>query len=491
MTHQVESRPLTPATNPAPAAAAPTLMDRVDRGLEWLWHFLSSMRLAMVIMLAIAALAIPGTIFRQMPAEIALANPQNPSELAQWVDGVRPFYGTWTDIWNTLGFYNVFNGLPFRILVMVLTVSLIACSIHRIPGMIRTATKPRVDVGPAFFDHAPQHEAIVSRQSAEETTAVVTAVLRGRRYRVVTADNGTVSIYGDRWRWLTFSGLIAHLAIVLILAGAIIGGAFGFRDPEFAISEGASRAVTADPGLAIRLDDFTDKYDTTTGMPIDYVSSVTVLRNGQPESTWQIRVNDPLRVDGITFYQAGFGSSAVMDIKDAQGNTLVNEGIPFTWQLNAEERPLGIYQLEAQNQVIWVMGTTGDSGDRIAPGQVEVQVFDSGASAPADSKVIDMGKPATIAGMSMTFVRETQHTRLNVAKDPGVPFVWIGSLLITVGFSIRFMFPHKRLWGRITARGNGAVVGLATLTSRDVAAGSEFDDIANDIRAALTASAKA
>ena len=47
-----------------------------------------------------------------------------------------------------------------------LTISLIACSIHRIPGMVRTATKPRVDVGPAFFEHAPQHEAIVVRQTA-------------------------------------------------------------------------------------------------------------------------------------------------------------------------------------------------------------------------------------------------------------------------------------------------------------------------------------
>ena len=74
MTNQVDTRPLTPASNPAPAAAAPTLMDHVDRALEWLWHLLSSMRLAMVIMLVIAVLAIPGTIFRQIPSEIALAN---------------------------------------------------------------------------------------------------------------------------------------------------------------------------------------------------------------------------------------------------------------------------------------------------------------------------------------------------------------------------------------------------------------------------------
>ena len=48
MTHEVNSRPLPPAAAPAPAAAAgPSAMDRVDGALEGLWHFLSSMRVAM------------------------------------------------------------------------------------------------------------------------------------------------------------------------------------------------------------------------------------------------------------------------------------------------------------------------------------------------------------------------------------------------------------------------------------------------------------
>ena len=114
--------------------------------------------------------------------------------------------------------------MVFRVLVAALTISLIACSIHRTPGMFRTATKPRVDVGPAFFEHAPQHEAIVARHSAAETQAVVEGVLKARRYRTLAMDDGVVHLYADRYRWLSFSGLIAHLSIVVILAGAIIGG---------------------------------------------------------------------------------------------------------------------------------------------------------------------------------------------------------------------------------------------------------------------------
>ena len=63
MTHEVNSRPLPPAGANAPGAAAhPSAMDRVDGGLEGLWHFLTSMRVAMVLMLAIAVLGIFGSL---------------------------------------------------------------------------------------------------------------------------------------------------------------------------------------------------------------------------------------------------------------------------------------------------------------------------------------------------------------------------------------------------------------------------------------------
>ena len=277
----------------------------------------------------------------------------------------------------------------FRILVAALTISLIACSIHRIPGMIRTATKPRVDVGPAFFEHAPQHEAIVARQSAAATQAAVEGVLKARRYRTLAMDDGVVHIYADRYRWLSFSGLIAHLAIVVILAGAIIGGMFGYRDSNFTIAEGSTRAVGAEPGLSMQLVDFADAYDTTTGAPIDYVSKVIVYKDGQEIDRHDVRVNDPYRYGGTTFYQASFGSAAVMTIKDEAGNVVTNEGIPFAWRVNADERPLGIYSLPNSDRVIWVLGTTGGSDPRIKPGQVEVQVYNSGESAPIETKVID------------------------------------------------------------------------------------------------------
>jgi cytochrome c biogenesis protein ResB len=73
-----------------------------------------------------------------------------------------------------------------------------------------------------------------------------------------------------------------------------------------------------------------------------------------------------------------------------------------------------------------------------------------------------------------------------VARDPGVVLIWVGSFLLFAGFAIRFMIRHKRVWGRIVARPNGgAVLGMATLATKDVSQATEFENLVTDIRAAL------
>ena len=489
MTHEVNSRPLPPATARATgAAASPSAMDRVDRGLEGLWHLLSSMRVAIVIMLGIAILGVIGSLLMQLPAE-AIADP---ARRTLWLDSVRPRYGGWTDVFNTLQWFEVFSSILFRLLVAALTISLIACSVHRIPGVIRTARNPRIDVGPAFFEHAPQHEAIVARRSAVETRGIVEGVFKGRRYRVLSTDDGTVHLYADRFRWAPASGIVGHLSLVLIMLGAIVGGMYGYRNPEFMVSEGETLPVAAQAGPALQVLDFTDKYDPATGRPIDYASEVVLLKDGQEVKRQTVRVNDPLRYDGLTFYQAFFGASAAMTVKDKDGNVVLQStGVPLAYKTE-EGRKFGVLAIPGTGYSAEISGTLGGTDPEIKPGQVGIGIYASGQNAFADSKVIDQGKPMQVGDLTVTFEREGQFTGLSVARDPGVPLIWIGSFLLLAGFVIRFMVPHKRVWARIVSRPNGGtVVSLATLTHKDVTAGSDFENVITDIRTALQAPAQA
>ena len=53
-------------------------------------------------MLAIAALGVVGALLIQAPAGIA----GDPQAKAEWLDSVRPRFGGWTNILDTLGLFN-------------------------------------------------------------------------------------------------------------------------------------------------------------------------------------------------------------------------------------------------------------------------------------------------------------------------------------------------------------------------------------------------
>lgn len=470
-----------PAVVPA-AAAGPGL---IDSGLERLWHLLTSMRLALLLMLALAVLGVIGAMVIQAPPGVLL----DPDAKREWLNEIRPRFGGWTGIMDQLQLFTIFTSTWFIGIGAALAISLVACSVHRVPGIWKTVSKPHVNVGDRFFEHAPQHEAIVLRTKPTVALEQVGGVLRHRRYRALTLDDGVIHLYADRNRWAPFGSLAGHLSVVVILAGAMIGSMYGFRDGEFMIAEGTTAAVPGAPGLQIRLDAFRDTYYAETGAPSDYASDLVLVRDGQVVASQTVRVNDPLRYDGISFYQSFYGPAVVVSIKDADGKELSQQGVPLAWRATEGNRSVGRFSIPAAGLVAWVVGTAGSNDTLIAPGQVRVELYrDSGNGEAVAAETITQGTPTTLGGLQFTFERESQYTGLSVARDPGVPFVWLGCFLLVAGFVLVFMFPHQRLWVRITPRQGGSTVQLATVGRRDtVGAGAEFTGLVDDIRTALQA----
>ncbi|HEY5628982.1 MAG TPA: cytochrome c biogenesis protein ResB [Candidatus Limnocylindrales bacterium] len=490
MTQKVHTPPLPQAAAAArPAAAAnTTVMDRVDAGLEGLWHLLTSMRVAMVLMIGLAILSLAGSLLIQMTAEQAA----DPAQHAQFIDMVRGRYGGWAPILDALGLFTVFNSLIFRILMAALSISLVACTVHRIPGVWRTATKPRIDVGPSFFEHAPQREQIAVHGSSAETLSAVQAVLRKRRYRTLVTDDGTVHLYADRFRFMAFASLAGHVSLVLILAGAIIGSTFGYRNTQFVIAEGSTLPTGTEAGLALKLIDFTDTWYTgVANLPSDYASQVELYRDGTKVAAQTIRVNEPLSYNGATYYQSSYGSAVVVTVKDSAGKVVYDGGLPLEYTFGSDNRAGGVVDLAGSSNQIYIIGTSGSSDTLVQPGQVLAELVNPVSSTTIDQGTVDQGKTRTLGGYSVTFSREAKYSVLSINRDPGQLLVWLGALLLFGGFTLVFLLPQRRVWARISARGAVSVLSIATLGRRDAALGTDFDALITDIRAALQAPAKA
>jgi cytochrome c biogenesis protein len=98
---------------------------------------------------------------------------------------------------------------------------------------------------------------------------------------------------------------------------------------------------------------------------------------------------------------------------------------------------------------------------------------------------------AAKGGLSFTFDRETKFTGQAVANDPGRPLVWLGCLLLVVGFVIRLYVPYRRVWGRLEARlGGGTSFSIAAVGRRDSSLDAEFTSLVTDIRQAVAGQAR-
>ena len=168
------------AVDPAAAEVQDAGRERSRGIFEAIWDLLTSMRFSLFVILAMAFLGVLGALIIQVPAGVEA----DAASKADWLAGVRPRYGGWTDILDRLQIFNVFNSIWFRGLTAFLTISLIACMVQRAPGLWRTATKPRITVGDGFFAHARERDAIVVRGDATDLAARTVAVLRRHHYRV-------------------------------------------------------------------------------------------------------------------------------------------------------------------------------------------------------------------------------------------------------------------------------------------------------------------
>jgi cytochrome c biogenesis protein len=455
------------------------VVDVFDR----LWHVLISMRTGLALILALAVMTLLGTVIDQAPAGIQ----NDPQTYATWLDSARIRYGGWTNVLDVLGLFQVFGSLWFKGTMLLLTTSILACSINRTPLLWRQAVHPRLRVSDGLYEHATLTGHVsLERGSVEDGRARVEAALRRRHFRAIaTPDDQAISIYADRFRWGPFGTVIAHVSLVLILGGALLGTT-GFRNTDFAVAVGSTVPVGNGTDLSVEATSFHDSY-YDDGSPADYSSHLVLYASGQQVADQTIRVNEPLHYGDVTFYQSFFGPAVDLQVTGSDGTSLFDQGVPMPWGSTDGTKVIGEFQLTDQALTGYVIGVaSGETDAQIKPGQIQLEVYrDSDPNTPVAIQVIDQGTPTALTGidgLQFTFQREREFTGLIVARDPGAPLVWLGALLLVFGVALVFFFPSRRLWARIRPAARGSVIQVAAVSRHDVMFESAFRELVDELR---------
>lgn len=427
------------------------------------YRFFYNKTVGLLIILAMAVLTLLGTIIAQAPPGLR----EDPQAYSSWLETMAPRYGGWTSILDALGLFHVYSSLPFVAVSLMLALSIIACTLHRLPQLWQRAVHPKTHVTERFFDHARQRAAVPVNLPAQEAARLVTGDLRKARFRVLRDESGPGhSYYADQNRWGPFGTVAAHLGFVLIIVGVLVTSLFGYNE-NLPITVGSRVPVGHGTDLEVEALSFADEY-YTDGRPSDYVADLVVYENDAQVARQEVRVNDPIRYDGVRFHQSYFGIAAEITIEDAEGNTVHRGGVPMQWSSDDELNSIGRVDLpDAGVDVLTVTAASGETGSFLAPGELQFEVYPTGQTEPIGMDVVSQGEAAQIGEYTYTFDRERQFTGIAVHHDPGAIWVWVASALMVAGMFVTFGLRHRRMWVRVHETPTGSLVRIASVEKQD------------------------
>lgn len=309
---------------PAPPAGGGTRLPEIPGPWETAvraWRRLRRMSTALILLFALAVASILATFVPQEPLI--------PSTVAEWRSGDAGPGEAVAAAFDRLALFDVFGSWWFAALTVLLFVSLTGCLVPRWAAFARMLR--RRPVSGRNLERLTNHRVLRSSRPVEEVLADAEAVLARRRFRRRRLDpegtaSGRAQLAAERGHWREGGSLIFHSSFYVLLAGAVIAGSFGFIG-QINIAEQSSFADTriayglVEPGryfglddhrgFVVTLDDFTVRYhdEAVSGgfLASDFVSTITISEGGEPVRTEEVRVNHPVRHDGMKIYQARFG----------------------------------------------------------------------------------------------------------------------------------------------------------------------------------------
>ena len=314
----------------APAIVARRPTNPLASAGRGVYALLTSVRFAVVQIVAIALTGVAGIILPQLPS---IAE-RSAGDYAQQMDTIRarlgPSIGAGAvSFLERLQLFRVFSAWWFTLLLALLVVSIVVCTLDRTPRLWRQSRHVRVRQPDGFYDPGVADRAIIADGLAVDD---VRAALRHARFRIreESAPDGTRYLYGDRHQYVKMATLISHAGLVGFLVAAAVTSRFGF---ETGILLPIGQAVPIDSIgtsnlVSVKNLAFHAPQDAT-GKFTDFATDLAVYQDGREIARKTIRVNDPLSAGGYTFHQNFFGPAVDLTIRARDGGLLWSGPVPL------------------------------------------------------------------------------------------------------------------------------------------------------------------
>ena len=246
-----------------------------------------------------------GTFVLQRP----LPNPRNlpkltPPKTLRWLD--------------RLALTDVFHAWWFLALMGLVSLSIIVISVDRFPNAWRFYARPYRKTDSHFRAALPTKIELPISNTEDGLNAAERGLKKSGWPVERIADRIEPSLYSERHRFSVMAVYIVHASLLLIFAGGIIDGVFGYSG-YMALQKGQTSNVIELRTGGMKQLPFSVKCNGAgqenyaDGSPKRWWSNLAVVQDGHEIEAKQIVVNDPLVHNGLRFYQASFGNTGKLN----------------------------------------------------------------------------------------------------------------------------------------------------------------------------------
>jgi cytochrome c biogenesis protein len=468
--------------------------------LRWTWRQLTSMRTALILLLLMAAAAVPGSIYPQRSADpngVTTYFQKNP-QLAQFLDKIQIF--------------DVYTSAWFSAIYILLFVSLIGCVLPRTAAHFK-ALRAYPPEAPKNLKRMPAHQAFKldpaqGRNTESSVVALAQDILKRAGYRVLAKDNWVAA---ERGYWRETGNLMFHISLVGVLIAVGFGGAYSYSGQRVVVEgetfvNNLAGYDSFSPGLAFKEDQLVpfsatlDKFDvvydlknkTNLGTPLDFAAKVTVRQQGSAVPvTKVIRVNQPLELPKSNIYLTGNGYAPVITIHDGEGNIAFSGPVVYLPQ-DKNMTSLGVIKVpDAKPSQFGILSFLYPTA-----AQLKTKAFTSGFPAPINPLLtmnvyegdlgLDSGIPSNVFSLEVHGLKQLtggktgvegiklvpgetadlpnglgtvsfdglrRYASLDVTYNPGQFWVLLFAMMSLSGLIMSLLIPRRRVWVRETIDG--------------------------------------
>jgi cytochrome c biogenesis protein len=395
---------------------------------------IANLKLAIVLLLAIAVISISGTVIEQ--AETLSFYQENYPESPA-------LYGFLT--WKVIlawGLNHAYSTWWYLSLLILFGASLTACTFTRQLPALKAARKWK------YYQKPKQYEKLaLSAELERGSIKSLIPLLKQQNYQVWQQDN---TLYARKGIIGRIGPIIVHAGMLIVLAGGVWGIFTGFFAQEMVASGntfnikniielGPFGANQLPSDWSVKVNRFWIDY-TENGDIDQFYSDLSVVSDrGEELKRETIHVNKPLRYDGVTFYQTNWSiaaaqvqlnNSPIFQLPVAKLDTLGAGNIWGTWIPTKPDMSTGVSMLIKDLQgTALIYNQQGDL-----------------------TSAIRLGQSVDIDGIKIKLIDIIGSTGLQIKADPGVPIVYTGFALLMIGVVMSY-FSHSQIWALEQDRG--------------------------------------